>query len=130
MRLSRMEIQEREYFRLLDKLEWLQAKVDGLDTRPAWPSAGVSSGGGGSSGTGAGAGCDLWDCLNPYGAGISPYCSICPCTADPWILGLGTIHCGAASVGGTQLLYFKSGDVGHAYAPCLWESATITSAYR
>lgn len=77
----------------------------------------------------SGGGCDCcnpFNCIDP-GAALDE-CPICTCSADPWVIGLGTIDCGGASVGGGHPL-FLDGDASSADA-CIWTENEFTSDER
>jgi hypothetical protein len=69
---------------------------------------------------------DPRDCVYP-GADISADCTICTCSADPFVINPGPITCGDMTLDEALALFFngEDGDTD----TCVWESGTVTIGY-
>lgn len=79
--------------------------------------------------SGPASGCNLFDCLDPSGSNLDPYCHTCTCTANPWVLIIpNSLICGGATIAREALLYFSKDLSGGGYGgDCVWVSHDIKS---
>lgn len=79
--------------------------------------------------------CDPFNCIDP-GVGI-PECSICDCSANPWIAQLPTINCttalegaGGTVVGGWRAMFFNAEATGDGESACVWQTGEFETDGR